>query len=559
MSQQLGQLEVSESASQTRWPIPPEWRWARVCDVGTVKLGKQLTSSKRPKAKLTPYIRTANITSSGLNLSEVLKMDLTESEREALKLMRGDILLADSSGSAAHVGRSAIWNDEIPGCCYQNHIIRFRPYSLAPEYAQIVFQYLRASGTFAKTSHGLGILHLGAARFAQLEIPVPSEAEQRSIVEEANRRLEHLAEANSAMESALLGLDHQLSALLESAATGQLSGSSASEGVVKNISGSAPLEMWSIPSTWEWSRVSDVGETILGRQRAPKHEQGENLTSYLRVANVFEDLIDSSDLLSMNFTPEEQEKYRLQNGDILLNEGQSAELVGRPALYRGHPPAVCFQNTLVRFRPSPLLNPEFALIVFRAYLRCGIFRTIAKWSTNIAHLGLKRFDQLPFPLPPLEVQSWLVGLVKERISQIASQRATILASLTRTEEMRAAVLSAAVGGSLSTRPRPGEESAEAMLSRLGPPPKEVRPTRSVETSTETEQGESTHVSLTKTLRELVGGATAEDLFASAGYDRDLTREVENFYLDLRGSLGKTIRCVHSQNSELRLEVIPDET
>ncbi len=100
----------------------------------------------------------------------------------------------------------------------------------------------------------------------------------------------------------------------------------------------------------------------------------------------------------MNLTPEAQEIYRLRPGDILLNEGQSEELVGRPALYQGDPPSVCFQNTLVRFRSGPDVDPEFALLVFRFYFRSGAFRAIAKMSTNIAHLGAQRFADLPFPL-----------------------------------------------------------------------------------------------------------------------------------------------------------------
>jgi type I restriction enzyme S subunit len=41
----------------------------------------------------------------------------------------------------------------------------------------------------------------------------------------------------------------------------------------------------------------------------------------------------------MNFNLQEYETYRLEFGDILLNEGQSKELVGRPAIYRGEVPA----------------------------------------------------------------------------------------------------------------------------------------------------------------------------------------------------------------------------
>ena len=74
---------------------------------------------------------------------------------------------------------------------------------------------------------------------------------------------------------------------------------------------------------------------------------------YLRVANVFDGWIDYSDVLEMDFTPTERETFSLLPNDLLLNEGQSLELVGRSSMYLGKPNRYCFQNTLVRFRCTP--------------------------------------------------------------------------------------------------------------------------------------------------------------------------------------------------------------
>ncbi len=142
----------------------------------------------------------------------------------------------------------------------------------------------------------------------------------------------------------------------------------------------------------------------------------------------------------MNFTPKEQEVYRLAAGDVLLNDGQSPALVGRPAMYRGEPANVCYQNHLIRFRASPETNPEFALLVFRFYLRAGVFRSIARWSTNIATLGLKRFSELPFPLPPRSIQDELVRLAQDKLKQLREQRATVEASRGGVDDMRREIL-----------------------------------------------------------------------------------------------------------------------
>src|SRR5438309_2148373 len=107
----------------------------------------------------------------------------------------------------------------------------------------------------------------------------------------------------------------------------------------------------------------------------------------------------------MDFDDSDYRTYRLEPGDILLNEGQSTELVGRPAMWRGELADCCFQNTLVRFRAFPgKTEPEFALEVFLYYLRTGQFAKISSKTSNVAHLGAGRFAEMPFPLPPLDLQ-----------------------------------------------------------------------------------------------------------------------------------------------------------
>ena len=158
----------------------------------------------------------------------------------------------------------------------------------------------------------------------------------------------------------------------------------------------------SLPVDWKLIRVQDAGEVLGGRQRSPS-AQGD-LTPYLRVANVFAGRIDTSDVLQMPFTAEERARFALRAGDILLNEGQSLELVGRSAIYRDEPPNCCFQNTLVRFRAGSRTDPTFAQYLFESYLLRGEFSKIALQTTSIAHLGAGRFAQMAFVAPPLEEQ-----------------------------------------------------------------------------------------------------------------------------------------------------------
>jgi type I restriction enzyme S subunit len=156
---------------------------------------------------------------------------------------------------------------------------------------------------------------------------------------------------------------------------------------------------------WPISKVSDVGMVQLGRQRAPKYQTGKFTKPYVRVANVYEDRIDIADILKMDFNESDFRDYKLEYGDILLNEGQSTELVGRPAMWRSEIEDCCFQNTLVRFKADrQRVIPEFALALFLRYFRAGEFAKISSKTSSVAHLGAGRFALMPFPLPPIKLQ-----------------------------------------------------------------------------------------------------------------------------------------------------------
>lgn len=173
-----------------------------------------------------------------------------------------------------------------------------------------------------------------------------------------------------------------------------------------------------LPPTWRLKRVREVGHVQAGRQRSPSFTKG-TFRQYLRVANIYDGNIDTSDVLSMKFTDKEYEIYKLHQGDILLNEGQSRELVGRCAMYVGEPADCCFQNTLVRFQAGEDCEPEYAAHLFSYCYLSGVFSAIASQTTSIAHLGVSRFAELKLPFPPVEEQHKITAILDCQNIEIA--------------------------------------------------------------------------------------------------------------------------------------------
>lgn len=186
---------------------------------------------------------------------------------------------------------------------------------------------------------------------------------------------------------------------------------------------------------------------------------------YLRVANVFEDYIDLRDVMQMNFPPDVFERFRLVEGDILLNEGQSPEYLGRPAMYRGDPKEVAFTNSILRFRARPDVYPEWALLVFRRHMHARRFMREVRITTNLAHLSAGRLKSVEFPIPPMDEQKRIVHEVTEKLSLIARMRTALQVSRKRSSHLREALLREAFEGRLVLQDADDEPASE-LLARI---------------------------------------------------------------------------------------------
>lgn len=177
-----------------------------------------------------------------------------------------------------------------------------------------------------------------------------------------------------------------------------------------------------LPSDWEICQVREKGEVITGKALAATAPGAHR--PYLRTKNVFDGRIDIEDVLTMPMTDAQFEQFRIRCGDVLLNEGQSLELVGRCAIYQEEYPQPCaIQNALLRFRAREGTSAKFASYLFRHCQHTGVFARIALQTTSVAHLGGSRFERLVLP--------WPTEVEQHEIAEVLTGVDSLLAGLDR--------------------------------------------------------------------------------------------------------------------------------
>lgn len=318
------------------------------------------------------------------------------------------------------------------------------------------------------TKAGTTVQSIEMPALLDFEIPLPMPAEQRCVVETVEAQLSLLDASVAGLQRVQANLKRYRASVLKSACEGRLVPTEAElarqegrdfetgaqlmqrAGTRRSDRSTSPPEtkgLLGLPEAWALASVDMVGDVLLGRQRAPQYLTGESTHCYLRVANIKDDRIDFDDLNEMDFDSSHFAKYRLEPGDILVSEGQSPELLGQSAIFRGYSKALCFQKTLHRFRAyAGLVTPEFAQLVFRSHLYSGVFRKFGSITTNIGHLTLNRFKAVWFPLPPLAEQHRIVAEADRRLSLIRVAEAQVAANLARAQRLRQSILQAAFAG-----------------------------------------------------------------------------------------------------------------
>lgn len=149
--------------------------------------------------------------------------------------------------------------------------------------------------------------------------------------------------------------------------------------------------------------------------------------------------LDDSDIAYLDVEKKQFENRKLNYGDIILEKsgGGPKQPVGRVVIFDKQEGDFSFSNftSALRVKNSNELNYDYLhRFLFYSYIS-GITESIQSHSTGIRNLDSRLYKEIQVPVPPIEEQKRIVGILDEVFGKIAKAKENTEKNLQNSKEL----------------------------------------------------------------------------------------------------------------------------
>ena len=327
---------------------------------------------------------------------------------------------------------------------------------------QNLAEYIRAA------HGGAGLAHITKGRFEASELPVPPLPEQRRIVAEIEKQFTRLDAGVAALRRVQAHLKRYRAAVLKAACEGKLvpteaelartedrsyeTGAQLLGRILKErrkqwkgrgkykepvIPGTADLSP--LPEGWTWATVEQLTALVQYGTSAKTSEDDSGIP-VLRMGNIEDGKLVFDKLKYLPKSHDEFPELFLQEGDLLFNRTNSAELVGKTAVFRGSPTPCSYASYLIRVRLCHCCLPDFVAYYINSVFGRAWIASCVSQQVGQANVNGTKLQALAIPLPPLAEQTRILAEVERRLSVLEELETMVAANRHRSERLRQSIL-----------------------------------------------------------------------------------------------------------------------
>lgn len=431
--------------SEQPYKVPGNWCW-----VSLQAIDQYRASSTDPSKYPDTLFELYSVPSSADNYPEIVSGCEIGSTKQSVQ--KGDVLLCKINPRINRVWKVSQYTGN--ALLASSEWIIIRNSKIVSDYLMYCFRapYFREYMLSNVSGVGGSLMRAQPKYVKTYPVPLPPLPEQQRIVDRIESLFAKLDEAKQKAQDALDSFETRKAAILHKAFTGELTAQWRKEHGVGMES-------------WETHELVECFEIVSGIQKTPARSPKDNPIPYLAVANVYRDKIDLSDIRYFEVTPEEIEKLKLQDKDILIVEGNGrGNEIGRCAMWHNELPLCIHQNHIIRMRNKTAdVLPEYVLYYLNSQAGRSVMQERAKTTAGLYNLSAGKVKTIPLAFASLDEQIEIVRILDDLLVKEQQAKEAAEGVLEQIDLIKKAILARAFRGELGTND-PSEESAEELLS-----------------------------------------------------------------------------------------------
>jgi type I restriction enzyme S subunit len=335
----------------------------------------------------TPWITGADINAHGVITPRSFITDEAILKSATNPVGPGTVLLV----TRTNVGKVAIADRRI---CFSQDITALKPDSSQVDSTYLVHFLRSQQERLAANARGATIKGIPREVLARLQVPIPSQEEQRRIA----RTLDRAEVLRAKRRQALAHLDDL------------------AQCIFLNMFGDPGGSDQELP-------IRTIGSLLVSATYGSSQKAGhDGDLPILRMNNITSTgSIDLSDLKYVR-SHDIDDRHIVQPGDVLFNRTNSAELVGKSAIFRNAVP-MAYAGYLIRLRVNDHNHPEYLSTFLNTAYAKRVLRGMCKSIIGMANINAQELQKIKIPQPPLTLQSRFADNILAIEDLKATQRA----------------------------------------------------------------------------------------------------------------------------------------
>lgn len=312
-----------------------------------------------------------------------------------------------------------------------------------------------------------------------------------------------------------------------------------------------------LPEGWVWATIDQLA---INKRYGSSSKTNDDASGVpvLRMGNIQDGKLDYDNLKYLPEGHKEFPELLLNDGDLLFNRTNSAELVGKTAVYKDIGKPVSYASYLISVTFSEHFLPEIAAHYINSVLGKKWIAEVMNQTAGQANVNGTKLGALAIPLPSISEQKVLIEEVSNEFESIDLQIKATALGLKQSEAQRKNILKLAFSGKLVPQDE-NDEPAPLLLEKISNEREELASKVKPKKTRQPKKKAKVMDTLLEVLTAEDKWIDAQEAFEKCGVTKNTTSDdIEKLYLELRELLNSNQVEVKKVDKKDKLRIVRNE-